>query len=177
MGETTEQQGHHSTVHRVSVRPPRHKCMQFCSTLLPICEEEPSYSIHAFWWHVPSLSRCILRVLAVTESQEAQELLDEIQQQLIVFVLSGSAIVITTVATVSAFLADGWSTESVSSVVRTARTRQENQKKERTELAYYSRIHDEVTISDTFPATVQGLDEGEYLTENTIPEDDQEDET
>ena len=119
----------------------------------------------------------VLRVLAVTESQETEGFLDEIQQQPSVFVLSGPATVITDVATASAFLADGWSTESVSSVVKTARTRQENHEKERAEHAYYSHMHDDVTISDTFPATVQGLDEGEHPAENTIPEDDQEDET
>ena len=81
---------------------------------------------------------------------------------------------ITNVATASAFPADGW---SVSRVVRTARTRQENHEKERAEHADYSYIHDEVTISDIFPATVQGLDGGEHPAENTIPEDDQEDET
>ena len=32
-----------------------------------------------------------------------------------------------------------------------------------------------MTISDAFPATVQGLEEGENPTENTIPEDDKED--
>ena len=116
-------------------------------------------------------------MLAVTESQEAQGLLDEIQQQPRVFVLSGPAIVITNVATASALLAEGWSTESVSRVVRTARTSKENNEKERAEHAYCSHMHDEVTISDTFPATVQGLDEGKHLAENTIPEDDQEDET
>ena len=65
-----------------------------------------------------------------------------------------------------------WSTESVNRVVRTARTRQENHEKERAEHAYYSHIHDEVTISDVFPATVQGLDEGEHKEENTMPEDE-----
>ena len=107
--------------------------------------------------HVPGLSRCIhlLRVLAVTESQEAQVLLDEIQQQPSVFVLSGPAIVITSVTTASALLSDGWSTESVSRVERTARTRQENNEKERAEHAYYSHIHDEVTISDAFPGAHQ----------------------
>ena len=119
----------------------------------------------------------ILRVLAVTESQETQGLVDEIQQQPSVFVLSGRAIVITNVATASAFLAGGWSTESVSRVVRTARTRQENHEKERAEHAYHSHIHDEVTTSDIFPATVQGLDGGEHPAENTIPEDDEEGET
>ena len=49
----------------------------------------------------------LLRVLAVTESQERQGLLDEIQQQPRVFVLSAPATVITNVATASAFLADG----------------------------------------------------------------------
>ena len=110
-------------------------------------------------------------------SQETQGLQDEIQQQPSVFVLSGPATVITNVATASAFPAEGWSTESVSRVVRTARARQENHEKERAEHAYYSHIHGEVTISDAFPATVQGLDEGEHPAENTIPEDDQKDET
>ena len=65
---------------------------------------------------------------------------------------------IVNVATATAFLAEGWSTESVSRVVRTARTRQENHEQERAEHAYYSRIHDEVTSSDVFPATIQGLE-------------------
>ena len=111
------------------------------------------------------------------ESQETQGLLDESQQQPSVFVLSGPATVITNVATASAFPPDGWSTESVSRVVRTARTRQENHEKERAEHAYYSHIHDDVTISDSFTATGPGLDGGVHPAENTIPEDDQEDET
>ena len=53
--------------------------------------------------------------------------------------------------------------------MRTALTRQENNEKERAEHAYYSYIQDEVTISDAFPVTRQGLDESENLTENTIP--------
>ena len=107
----------------------------------------------------------IAAVLAVAESQEAQGLLEEIRRQPSVFVLSGPAIVITNVATASALLADGWSTESVSRVVRTARTRQENNEKERAEHANCSHTHDEVTNSDAFPATVQGLEEGENPTE------------
>ena len=67
--------------------------------------------------------------------------------------------------------------ESVSRVVRTARTRQENNERERAEHAFYSHIHDEVTISDSFTVTGQGLDGGEYPAENTMPEDDQKDET
>ena len=140
-----------------------------------------------FWWQLPRKftplhadsrgAYILLRVLAVTESQETQWLLDEIQQQPSVFVLSGPAIVITDVATASAFLADGWSTESVSRVVRTARTRQENNERKRAEHAHNGHIHDEVTISDVFPATIQGLQEDKNLIENTIPEDDQEDET
>ena len=119
----------------------------------------------------------ILRVLAVTESQETRWLLDEIQQQPSVFVLSGPATVITNIATASAFPADGWLTESVSRVVRTARTRQENNERESAEHAYYSHIHDEVTISDSFTVTGQGLDGDEHPAESTTPEDDQEDET
>ena len=49
--------------------------------------------------------------------------------------------------------------------------------KDRAEHAYHSHRHDEVTISDTFPATIQGFHENEHTAENTIPEDDQEDET
>ena len=36
----------------ISVRPPRRQCMQFSSTPLPTCEEEPSYNIHVFWWQL-----------------------------------------------------------------------------------------------------------------------------
>ena len=66
------------------------------------------------------------RVLSTSENQEAQELLDEIQQQPGVFVLSGPAVAISNVVTASEFLADGWSTESASRVERAARTKQEN---------------------------------------------------
>ena len=133
--------------------------------------------LHAAMFQVSRGANILLRVLAVTESQETQWLLDEIQRQPSVFVLSGPATVITNIATASAFLADGWSTESVSRVVRTARTRQENNERERAEHAYYSHIHDEVTISDSFTVTGQGLDEDENLPEDTTAQDDQEDET
>ena len=119
----------------------------------------------------------MLRVLAVTESQEAQGLLEVIRRQPSVFVLSGPAIVITNVATASVFPGEGWSTESKSRVVRTARTRQEKHEKKRAEHAYCGHIHDEVTISDVFPATIQGLEEDENLPEDTTAQDDQEDET
>ena len=49
--------------------------------------------------------------------------------------------------------------------------------KERAEHAYDSHIHEEVTISDVFPATFQGLEEDENLPEDTTAQDDQEDET
>ena len=65
----------------------------------------------------------------------------------------------------------------VSRVVRTARTRQENNERERAEHAYYSHIHDEVTISDAFTVAGQGLEEDENLPEDTTAQDDQEDET
>ena len=89
----------------------------------------------------------LLRVLADTKSQEAQGLLEEIRRQSSVSVLSGPAIVI---ATASVFLAKGWSTESVSRVVRTARSSQEKHEKERAEHACYSHIHDEVAVYDAF---------------------------
>ena len=72
---------------------------------------------------------------------------------------------ITNIAAASAFLADGWSTESVSRVVRTARTRQENNERERAEHAYYSHVHDEVTISYSCAVTGPGLEEDEHLPE------------
>ena len=78
---------------------------------------------------------------------------------------------ITNVATASMFLATGWSAESVSRVVRTARTTREKHEKGRVEHAYYSHIH------DAFPATIQNLDEDENLPEDTTAQDDQEDET
>ena len=105
----------------------------------------------------------LLRLLADTENQETQWLLDEIQRQPSVYVLSGPATVITNIA--------------VSRVVRTARTTQENNERERAEHAYCSHIHDEVTISDSFAVTGPGLEEDEILTENTTAQDDQKDET
>ena len=93
-------------------------------------------------------------------------------------ILSGPAIVITNVETATVFVAKRWSTASVSRVVRTARTTQEKHEKERAEHGYCSHIHDEVTVYDALTATVQGLVDGsEHPAENTIPEDDQEDET
>ena len=68
----------------------------------------------------------LLGVLAVEKSQETQGLLDEIQMLLNVFVLKSTTIVTTSVATANSFLVDGSSTESVSRVVGTARTRHEN---------------------------------------------------
>ena len=61
--------------------------------------------------------------------------------------------------------------------MRTARTRQENSERERAEHAHYSHIHDEVTMSDSFTVTGQGLEEDENLTEDTTAQDDQESET
>ena len=133
--------------------------------------------LHAAKFQVFRGAYILLRVFHVTESQEAQELLEEIRRQPNVFVLSGPAIVITNVATASVFLAEGWSTEFVSRVARTAKTIKEKHDKERAEHAYYSHIHDEVTDSDVFPATIQRLEEDENLPEDTTAQDDQEDET
>ena len=106
--------------------------------------------LHAARFHVFRGAYILLRVSAVVESQEAQGFLEEIRRQPSVFVLSGPAIVITNVATASVFLAEGWLTESVSRVVRTAKTRQEKHDQERAEHAYNSHIHDDVSISDVF---------------------------
>ena len=123
--------------------------------------------LHAAMFQVSRGSYILLRVLAVTKNQETLWLLDEIQRQPGVLVLSGPATEITNIATASAFLADGWSTESVSRVVRTARTRQENNERERAEHSYYSHMHDEVSISNSFTVTGQGLEEDESLPEDT----------
>ena len=55
----------------------------------------------------------------------------------------------------------------MSRVVGTARTKQEKHEKKRAKQAYYSHIHDEVTVYDAFPATIQKLDEDENLPEDT----------
>ena len=133
--------------------------------------------LHAAMFQVSRGANILLRLLAVTENQGTQWLLDEIQRQLSVYVLSGPATVITNTAAASAFLADGWSTESVSRVVRPTRTRQENNERERAEHVYYSHIHDEVTISDSFAVTGLGFEEDEHFTKNTTAQDDQENET
>ena len=141
-------------------------------------QENPHLCLHhAAKFQVFRDAYILLRVLANTKSQEVQGLLEEIRRQSSVSVLSGPAIVITNVATASVFLANGWSTESVSRVVRTARTAREIHEKERAEHAYYSHIHDEVTVYDAFPATIQELDEDENLPEDTTAQDDQKDET
>ena len=72
--------------------------------------------------HVLGLSRCIhTTTRSVVDNR--------------VFVLNAPAVAITNSGTASEFLADGWSTESVSRVVRTARTRQENNERKRAEHA------------------------------------------
>ena len=83
-------------------------------------------------------------LLRVTEDQEAQELLVEIQQQPGYFVLR-AAIAITHVGTASEFLVDGWSTQFVSRFVRAAKTKQEHNGKERAEHALCTHIQDDMT--------------------------------
>ena len=78
--------------------------------------------LHAAMFQVSRGAYILLQVFADTKSQEAQGLLDEIQQQPSVYVLSGPATVITNIAAASVFLALGWSRESVSRILRTART-------------------------------------------------------
>ena len=105
-----------------------------------LCFQEHPHSclqiIHTAMFQVLRNAYMLLRVLSTIENQEAQEILDETQQQPGVFVLSGPAVGITNVVTASEFLADGWSTESVSRVVRAATTKQENNGKERAEHAF-----------------------------------------
>ena len=90
--------------------------------------------------------------------------------------LRGPAIATTNVGTATEFLADGWSTESVSRVLRAARTTQENHEKERAEHSRCTYIQDEMPTFDVFPATSQVLEEGEPPTDKTEPEDEQDEE-
>ena len=106
-----------------------------------------------------------------------QELLDEIQQQPGVFVLSGRAVAIINGGTASEFLDDGWSTEFASCVVRTERTKQENTRTEPARHVLCSCKRDEMATFDVFPSTVHELEEDENPTEKIEPEDDQDDET
>ena len=144
-------------------------------------QENPHRSLqilHAAMYQDLRGASILLRVFSTTEDQEAQDLLVEIQQQQPgVVVLRSPASAVTNVGTASEFLADAWSTESVGRVVRAARTKQENNGKERAEHALRTYIQDESTTFDTFPAAEQGLDEGEHPTEKLEPEDDQDDET
>ena len=119
----------------------------------------------------------LLRLLSVTDNQETQWFLDEINGNRVCMSCSGPATVITNVAAASAVLAHGWSTESVSRVVRTARTRRENHEREHAEHVYDRHIHDRVKISGAFPVTGQGFNGGKHPAENTTAQDDQEDET
>ena len=132
--------------------------------------------LHAAVFQVSRGAYILLRLLSVTENQ-TQWLLDEIQRQPSVYVLSGLATVITNITAASALLADEWSTESVSRVVRTTRTRRENHEREHAEHVSYSHTHDGVTISDAFPVTGQGFNGGKHPAENTTRQDDLEDET
>ena len=69
----------------------------------PLCTQ----TLHAAMFQASRGAYVLLRLLAVTENQETQWLLDEIQRQPSVFVLIGPATVITNIAAASAFLADG----------------------------------------------------------------------
>ena len=138
------------TTEKVQRPPPDLRRRTFCTA--PGCSggnslfprKPTQLLINTLCCHVPGPSRCTHATTCVVHmNQEAQELLDEIQQQPGVLVLSGPAAAITNVVTASEFLADGWSTESVSRVVRAARTKQENYGKEHAEHAYYNYIQDE----------------------------------
>ena len=120
----------------ISVRLPRPECVQLVFQhprvlVATLCFQENPHSclqiLHAAMLQVLRSAYMLPRVLSTTGNQEAQELLDEIQQQPGVFVPSGPAVAITNVVTANEFLADGWSTEPVSRVVRAARTKQGKQ--------------------------------------------------
>ena len=69
--------------------------------------------LHEGMFQIFRCAYALLRVLSTTENQESRKLLDEIQQQPSVLVLSGPAVAITNVVTASEFLAGGWTKESV----------------------------------------------------------------
>ena len=166
----------------ISVRTERRKSVQFCSTPLSTYEEEPSNNIHVFWWQLlitkkSHTSACRYSMLPCSRFFEVHTYYSDccplritrrlsgfwtrFQRQPSVYVLSGPATVIINIAAASALLADGWSTESVSRVVRTTRTRRKNHER----------------ISDAFTVTRQGFNGGKHPAENTTAQDDQEDET
>ena len=158
--------------------------MQFCNTPLSTCEEEPFGNTHVFWWQLlitkkSHTSACrysmprgvlkLLRLLAVTENQETQ---CGFWTR-----FNGSRVcMITNITAASAFLADGWSTESVSRVVRTTRTKQENNDREHAtrKLQPRTRRSDDFLL---FCSHRTGFEEDENLTESTTAQDDQENET
>ena len=133
------------------------------SSMLP-CSR--SFEVHAYYYECCQQQRI---------SRHKSFFLVEIQQQLF-FCLKGLAVVITNVGTASEFLADGWLTESVSRVVRAARTKQETNGEEPAEHALCNCIQDEMTTFDTFPATSQGLDECEKSLRKDRTRSDQDDE-
>ena len=78
-------------------------------------QEKPHLSmqtLHAAVFQASRGAYTLLRLLSVTENQETQWLLDEIQRQPSVFVLSGPATVITNIAAASAVLGDFFSAEN-----------------------------------------------------------------
>ena len=71
------------------------------------CPEKPHLcmqTLHAAMFQVSRGAYILLRLLAVAENQETHRLLDEIQRQPSVNILSGPAKVITNIAAASAFL-------------------------------------------------------------------------
>ena len=115
---------------------------------------------------VPGFSRCIHTTpIAVRYGESGDSVASgrDSTATECVCVLSGPATVITNIAAVSALLADGWSTESLSRVVRITRTRRENHERG----THRTRVFHSHTRRNG----------GKHPAENTIPEDDQEDET
>ena len=129
---------------------------QFCTTLPLTCDEDlfrdsrvyswqlvcfqkkslASFQIlHAAMYQILRGAAILLRLLSTPEDLESRKLLVEIKQQPGVIDLSGPAVASTNVGTATEFLAEGWSTESVSRVARSARTKQGNSGQECAEQA------------------------------------------
>ena len=132
--------------------------------------------LHAAMHHILRGAAILLRLLSTPEDLESRKLPVEIKQQPGVIDLSGPAVASTNVGTATEFLAEGWSTESVIRVARSARTKQRNSGQECAEQALCMYMQKDMPAFHVSPATRHGQDKEEPTTERTEPEDGQDDE-
>ena len=181
----------------IFAKSPQQERTQFCTTLPLTCDEDlfrdsrvyswqlvcvqkkslASFQIlHAAMYQILRGAAILLGLLSTPEDLESRKLPVEIKQQRGVIDLSGPAVASTNVGTATEFLAEGWSTESVSRVARSARTKQGNSGQECAEQAFCMYMQQDMPAFHVFPATRHGQDEEEPSTERTENEDGQDDE-